>query len=195
MLKLKLENTLANWCEELTHLKRPWCWERLKAGEGDNRVWDGWMASPTRWTWVWASSRRWWRTGKPGVLQSMGSQRLNNMTEQLNNNFTSIRGDGGEGDGTPLQYSCLENPMDRGAWWATIHGVTQSRTRLKDWHCSRQLLRRLPRSLLPGTYVWSDPLLFRVGWIYDFFLVYRIWKTWGAITSVAYVSRPSEACQ
>ena len=46
-------NTLAIWCEELTHLKRPWCWERLKAGgEGDDRGWDGWMASPTQWTWV-----------------------------------------------------------------------------------------------------------------------------------------------
>ena len=45
-------NSLA-WCEELTHWKRPWCWERLKAGgEGDDREWDGWMASPTRWTWV-----------------------------------------------------------------------------------------------------------------------------------------------
>ena len=64
-------------CEELTHWKRPWCWERLKArGEGDNRGWDGWMASLTQWTWVWASSGSWWRTGRPGVLQSMGSQRV-----------------------------------------------------------------------------------------------------------------------
>ena len=54
--------------------KRPWCWERLKAGEGDGRGWDGWMASPTRRTWVWASSGSWWWTGKPGVLKSMGSQ-------------------------------------------------------------------------------------------------------------------------
>ena len=46
-------NTLATWCEELTHLKRPWCWERMRAGgEGDNRGWDGWMASPTQWTWI-----------------------------------------------------------------------------------------------------------------------------------------------
>ena len=65
------------WCEELTHLKRPWCWERLRAGgEGDNRGWDGWMASLTRWTWVWASSQSWRWTGKPGVLQSIGSQRV-----------------------------------------------------------------------------------------------------------------------
>ena len=56
---------------------RHWCWERSKAGgEGDNRGWDGWMASPTQWTWVWVSSRRWWRTGKPGMLQSMESQRV-----------------------------------------------------------------------------------------------------------------------
>ena len=70
-------NTLATWCEELAHWKRPWCWERLKAGgEGDDRGWDGWMASLTWWTWVSASSGSWWWTGKPGVLQSMGSQRV-----------------------------------------------------------------------------------------------------------------------
>ena len=59
------------------HWNRPWCWERLKAGgEGDDRERDGWVASPPQWTWVWVSSRRWWRTGKPGMLQSMGSQRV-----------------------------------------------------------------------------------------------------------------------
>ena len=68
---------LVTWCEEPTHWKRPWCWERLKAGgEGDDRGWGRWMASPTQWTWVWASSLSWWWTGKPGVLQSMGSQRV-----------------------------------------------------------------------------------------------------------------------
>ena len=57
ILKLKL-NTLASWCKELTHWKRPWCWERLKVGgKGDDRGWDGWMASLTQWTWIWASSR------------------------------------------------------------------------------------------------------------------------------------------
>ena len=70
-------NTLATWWEELTHLKRPWCWERLRAGgEGDNRGWDGWMASPTQWTWVWVNSRSQWWTGKPVMLQSMWLQRL-----------------------------------------------------------------------------------------------------------------------
>ena len=70
-------NTLATWCEEATHWKRLWCWEGLGAGgEGDDRGWDGWMASLTRLTWVWRSSGCWWWTGKPGVLQSMGSQTI-----------------------------------------------------------------------------------------------------------------------
>ena len=76
MLKLKLQY-FGTWCKELTHWKRPWCWERLKAGgEGDDRGLDGWMASLTWWTQVWASSGSWWRTGKPDELQSMGSQRV-----------------------------------------------------------------------------------------------------------------------
>ena len=55
----------------------PLCWERLRAwGEGDDRGWDGWMASPTQWTWVWVDSRSWWRTGRPGVLRFMGWQRV-----------------------------------------------------------------------------------------------------------------------
>ena len=83
MLKLKLQY-LATWCEELSHWKRPWFWERLKVGgEGDDRGWEGWMASLTWWTWVWASSGSWWWTGKPDTLQSLGSQsrtRLSNWT-------------------------------------------------------------------------------------------------------------------
>ena len=70
-------NTLATSCEELTHWKRPWCWEVLGAGgEGDDRGWDGWMASPTWWTWVWVNSGSWWWTGRPGVLGFIGSQRV-----------------------------------------------------------------------------------------------------------------------
>ena len=67
-------------------LEKIWCWERLKAeGKGDNRGLDGWMASPTQWTWVWVSSRNWWWTGKPGVLQSMGSERVgHNWATELN---------------------------------------------------------------------------------------------------------------
>ena len=79
-------NTLASWCEKLTHLKRPWCWQRLQAGgEGDNRGWDGWMESPTRWTWVWVNSGGCWWTERPGVLQSMGSQTVgHNWATELN---------------------------------------------------------------------------------------------------------------
>ena len=70
-------STLATSCEELTHWERPWCWEGLGAGgEGDDRGWDGWMASPTWWTWVWVNSGSWWWTGRPGVRQFMGSQRV-----------------------------------------------------------------------------------------------------------------------
>ena len=77
---------MATWCEELTHWKRPWCWKRLKAGgEGDDRGWDGWMASSTWWTWVWASFGSLWWTGKPDVLQSTGSQRVrHDWTTELN---------------------------------------------------------------------------------------------------------------
>ena len=83
-------NTLATWWEELTHLKRPWCWEKLGAGgEGDDKGWDGWMASPTQWTWIWVDFWSWW-TGRPGMLQFTGSQRVGhdwatelNWTEDL----------------------------------------------------------------------------------------------------------------
>ena len=72
-----ISNTLATSWEELTRWKRPWCWEGLGAGgEGDNRGCDGWMASLTRWTWVWVNSRGWWWTGRPGMLRFMGSQRV-----------------------------------------------------------------------------------------------------------------------
>ena len=84
MLKLKLQY-FDHWCKELTHWKRPWCLERLKAErEGDDRGQHGWMTSPIQWTWVWASSRRWWRTRKPCKLQFIGSHRAgyNCVTEQ-----------------------------------------------------------------------------------------------------------------
>ena len=86
-------NTLATWCLNVTHLKKPWCWERLKARrEGDDRGQNDWMASLNQWTGVWVSSMCWWWTGKPGVLQSMGSQKSmciffnylsNNLAESL----------------------------------------------------------------------------------------------------------------
>ena len=74
-----------------THLKRPWCWERLKVGaEGDNQGLDGWMASPTQWTWVWVVSGSWWWTGKAGMLRSIGSQRVrHDWATELNWTLTS----------------------------------------------------------------------------------------------------------
>ena len=80
-------STLATSCEELTHWKRLWCWEGLGAGgKGDDRGWDGWMASLTRWPWVWVNSGSWWWTGRPGMLRFMGSQsrsRLSDWTDWL----------------------------------------------------------------------------------------------------------------
>ena len=70
-------NTLATLWEELTHWKRSWCWERLReGGEGDNRGWDGWMASPTQWTWFGVNSGSWWWTGRLGVPWFLGPQRV-----------------------------------------------------------------------------------------------------------------------
>ena len=79
-------NILATSYEGLTHWKRPWCWEGLgPGGEGDDRGWDGWMASPTWWTWIWVNSRSWWWTGRPGLLRFMGSQRVgHDWTTKLN---------------------------------------------------------------------------------------------------------------
>ena len=83
MMQLKFQY-FSTCSEETIHCKRSWCCERLNAGEEGNRESDGWMALPSQWTWVWASSRRWWRSGKPGGLQSMGSQRVRHqlVTEQ-----------------------------------------------------------------------------------------------------------------
>ena len=85
-------STLSTSCEELTHWKRLWCWEGLGAGgEGDDRGWDGWMASPTQWTWVWVNSRSWWWTGRPGVLWFMGSWRVgHDWATELNWNIFYI---------------------------------------------------------------------------------------------------------
>ena len=169
-------------CEELTLLKRPWCWERLKAGEGDDRRWNGWMASLNQWTWVWVNSRSWWWQGGLACCSSWGCKESNTIEQlkwtKLNcvlatglsdeSHFPSklllaiicqINGfpggsdstesacnagdpglipglwrSSGEGNGNPFQYSCLENSMDRGAWWATVHGVSKSQIWLRNFH-------------------------------------------------------------
>ena len=81
-------NTLATWCKELSHWKRPWCWERLRAGgEGDDRGWAGW----TQWTWVWVNSGSWWWTGRPGMLWFMELQRVgHDWPTELN--WTELQG-------------------------------------------------------------------------------------------------------
>ena len=152
-------STLATSCEELTHWKRPWCWEGLVAGgEGDDRGWDGWMVTLTRWTRVWVNSWSWWWTGRSGVLRFMGSQRVGHdwvteLTELADWNINMgaslvtqlvktlpaipetwvlIPGLGrspGEGKGYLLQYSGLENSMD-----FIVHGVSKSQTQLSDFH-------------------------------------------------------------
>ena len=169
-------NTLATWWENLTHLKRPWCWERLKAGgEGNDRGWDDRMASLTQWTRVWVKSWSWWWTGRGLACCSPWGHKESDTTEWLNwteeriallhcpakgdtvgfcleklcvstprgfdegfyGNPGLIPGLGrspGEGNGYPLQYSCLENSVGRRAWQATVHGVAKTRTGLSDFH-------------------------------------------------------------
>ena len=86
-------STLATWCKKLTPWKRPSCWKRLNVeGNGDDRGWDGWMASPTQQTWIWAGSGSWWWTKKPSVLQSMGLQRVGHglVTEQQQQVISSV---------------------------------------------------------------------------------------------------------
>ena len=103
-------NTLATSWEELTHWKRPWCWEGSGAGgEGDDRWWDGWMASPTLWTWVWVDSRSWWWTGRPGVLRFMGSRRVrHDWATELN--WTELRG-----------YTTKSPTLEQTVFWELVH--------------------------------------------------------------------------
>ena len=76
MLKLNLQY-FGHLVRRVDSLEKHWCWEGLGTrGEGDDRGWDGWMASPSRWTWVWVNSGSWWWTGRPGMLRFMGSQRV-----------------------------------------------------------------------------------------------------------------------
>ena len=191
-------NSLATWCEELTHWKRPWCWERLKAErEGADRGWDCWMASLTQCIWVWVNSRSWWWTGSPACC-SPQRRKESDMTKWLN--WTELKltlscaqagtlewasqvalvvmnprantgdtWDGGlasglerslgKGHGNPLQHSCLENPMDREAWWAPVRGVTNSWTQMsvQDYTMKITQLTQFSASSLGPTDEWAPP--------------------------------------
>ena len=103
-------NTLATRYKEPTHWKRPWCWKRLKAGgEGDDRGWDGWMASPTQRTWVWVDSGSWWWTGGLACCSSWGPKsrtRLSNWTEL---NWTEL-------NRTKTSWHKITNANSYGSW-------------------------------------------------------------------------------
>ena len=132
MLKLKLQYFGNTWCKELTHWKRPWCWGRLKEkGEGDNRGWDGWVASPIEWTGILNLSKLGNR-GRP-VIQVVKNLPANPRDTRDSGLIPGLGRSPGVGNGKPLQYSPLENPMDRGGWQATVHGVATSQTRPSDW--------------------------------------------------------------
>ena len=140
-------STLATWWEEPTQWKRLWCLERLRAGgEGGDRGWDGWMASLIQWTWVWANSGRWWRTGKPGVLQFMRSQRVGHdwMTERQQSGQGRMRWGDSRARGEDRQWGVggLENlpgvapgRQEQGTWgtWPQSFWYSRKTKTVRDY--------------------------------------------------------------
>ena len=119
-IELLISSKADLWCKELTHWERPRCWERLKAGrEGGDRGWEGWMASLTHWTWVWVDPRVGDGQGGLACCDSWGRKEPD-ITEQVN--WTE-----------PTPVSGPENSIDRGAWWAMVHGVAKSWTRQRHF--------------------------------------------------------------
>ena len=135
-------NTLATWCEEPALSERPWCWGRLRArGEGGDRGWDVWMTSSTQWIWVWANAGRWWRTGKPGVLQTMGSQRVGHdlVIEQQQHSRSGLVGWQREGwGGLPSEISKGLRERE-GDWSWVMTKFSSSRNRLHNCICFLEL--------------------------------------------------------
>ena len=127
-------DTLATWCEVLTHWKGPWCWERLRAwGEGDDRGWDGGMASLIQWTWVWVGSGRWWRTGRRAVVHGVAKSwtRLSDWTD----------------------WAELEKPKKLRSWHLvpSLHGKQMG----KQWKQGQTLFSWAPKSLQPWLTAWN----------------------------------------
>ena len=150
MLKLKLQY-FGHLMWRADSLEKTLMLEGLGAGgKVDDREWDGWMASPTRWAWVWVNSRSWWWTGRPGVLWFMGSQRVGHDCSYFYALFHFK---------TDLRYPCVHavllqscltlcNPMDRGPPGSSVQGILQARilewvampsyresSRPRDWTC------------------------------------------------------------
>ena len=139
-LMLKLQY-LATWCKGPTHWKSLYCWERLRAGgEGGGRGWDGWMTSPTQWTWVWASSRRWRRTRKPGMLQAVHGVIKRWM--QLSD-WTTM---------TKVQLTSCREALVGVKRWMT---KTMERRLWKHWLTSGQMFLRLKGLAWPGKWKWT----------------------------------------
>ena len=131
---------LATSCEELTHWKRLWCWEGLGAGgERDDRGWDGWMASLTRWTWVWGNPGSWWWTGRPGVLRFTGSQRVgHDWATELN--WTEL-------GGCKLWWFVYDEAVSHICVW--LHQALVVSCRIVDLSCGMWYLIPWPR-VKPG---------------------------------------------
>ena len=141
---------LFTWCEELTHWKRPWCWERLKvSGLGGHRGWDGWMASLTQWTWVWVNFGSWWWTGNPGMLLSMGSQRAGYdwVTEV---NWDSHRINSGRDD-VVIEVLQIETGWKK---WLETKNTERYMSKLWDKLCSQINVSVLPK-LCSAAWLWK----------------------------------------
>ena len=147
MLKLKLQY-FGTWWEKIARWKRPWCWERLKAGgEGDDRGWDGWMASPTQWTWVWASD-----DGQESLeCCSPWGCKESYMTERLN--------------WTELKVVAYGNNINLG------FGLVHLEWLLYVWHCTRHCGQNsaLGLRLMPGSISF---IKLELHWICPIYQVY-----------------------